>query len=86
MRLLTFDTGDASAGPRVGLAHDSGIVDLTARLGIGSLRQLIAEESAKNGRPTPVSDVLVDLTRRIHAGELQPDQTNLGLVRQQLGD
>lgn len=31
-------------------------------------------------------DVLVDLTRRIHAGELQPDQTNLGLVRQQLGD
>ncbi len=53
MRLLTFDTGDTSAGPRV-------------------------------GRPTPVSDVLVDLTRRIHAGELQPDEANLDLVRQQL--
>jgi len=40
MRLLTFDAG---AGPRVGLANDSGVVDLTARLGSGSLRQLIAE-------------------------------------------
>ena len=37
MRLLTFDAG---AGPRVGLANDSGVVDLTARLGSGSLRKL----------------------------------------------
>ena len=40
MRLLTFDAG---AGPRVGLANDGGIVDLTARLGVASLRQLIAD-------------------------------------------
>jgi len=40
MRLLTFDAG---AGPRVGLATDSGVVDLTARLGVASLRQLIAD-------------------------------------------
>jgi 2-keto-4-pentenoate hydratase/2-oxohepta-3-ene-1,7-dioic acid hydratase in catechol pathway len=40
MRLLTFDAG---AGPRVGLASDTGIVDLTARMGIGSLRQMIAD-------------------------------------------
>jgi 2-keto-4-pentenoate hydratase/2-oxohepta-3-ene-1,7-dioic acid hydratase in catechol pathway len=40
MRLLTFDT---SAGPRVGLANDAGIVDLTARMGVGSLRQMIAD-------------------------------------------
>jgi len=40
MRLLTFDAG---AGPRVGLVNDSGIVDLTARLGVASLRQLIAD-------------------------------------------
>jgi 2-keto-4-pentenoate hydratase/2-oxohepta-3-ene-1,7-dioic acid hydratase in catechol pathway len=39
MRLLTFDAG---AGPRVGLVNDGGIVDLTARLGVGSLRRLIA--------------------------------------------
>ena len=40
MRLLTFDAG---AGPRVGLATDQGIVDLTARMGTGSLRQMIAD-------------------------------------------
>lgn len=40
MRLLTFDAG---AGPRVGLVNDNGIVDLTARMGVGSLRQLIAD-------------------------------------------
>ena len=45
---------------------------------------LIAEESAKAGRPTPVSDALVDLTRRIHAGELAPDPANLDLIRQGL--
>lgn len=48
MRLLTFDAG---AGPRVGLATDAGIVDLTARLGVASLRQLIADrqiEAAAN--------------------------------------
>jgi 2-keto-4-pentenoate hydratase/2-oxohepta-3-ene-1,7-dioic acid hydratase in catechol pathway len=44
MRLLTFDAG---AGPRVGLATDTGIVDLTARLGVASLRQLIAERQIK---------------------------------------
>jgi 2-keto-4-pentenoate hydratase/2-oxohepta-3-ene-1,7-dioic acid hydratase in catechol pathway len=48
MRLMTFDAG---AGPRVGLATDTGIVDLTARLGVASLRQLIADrqiEAAAN--------------------------------------
>ncbi|MFT5180249.1 MAG: 2-keto-4-pentenoate hydratase/2-oxohepta-3-ene-1,7-dioic acid hydratase in catechol pathway [Alphaproteobacteria bacterium] len=45
---MTFDAG---AGPRVGLATDTGIVDLTARLGVASLRQLIADrqiEAAAN--------------------------------------
>ncbi len=42
MRLLTFDSGEEGANPHVGLVNDNGIVDLTARLGIGSLRQLIA--------------------------------------------
>ena len=39
MKLLTFDAGN---GPRLGLATDSGIVDLTARTGVVSLRLLIA--------------------------------------------
>ncbi len=51
---------------------------------IDMINGLIAEESAKNGRPTPVSDVLVDLTARIHAGELEPDQANIDLVRREL--
>ncbi len=51
---------------------------------IDMINGLIAEESARRGRPTPVNDVLVDLTRRIHAGELQPDPANIDLVRQQL--
>lgn len=53
---------------------------------IDMINGLIADESAKNGRPTPVSDALVDLSRRIHAGELEPDQANIDLIRQQLGD
>jgi 2-keto-4-pentenoate hydratase/2-oxohepta-3-ene-1,7-dioic acid hydratase in catechol pathway len=40
MRLLTFDAG---SGPRVGLVNDIGVIDLTARMGVGSLRQLIAD-------------------------------------------
>jgi 2-dehydropantoate 2-reductase len=51
---------------------------------IDMINGLIAEESAQRGRSTPVNDVLVDLTRRIHAGELQPDLANIDLVRQQL--
>jgi len=51
---------------------------------IDMINGLVADESAKNGRVTPVSDVLVDLSRRIHAGELKPDQANIDLIRQQL--
>ena len=39
MKLMTFDVGN---GPRLGLATDAGIVDLTARTGVTSLRALIA--------------------------------------------
>ncbi|NKB48675.1 MAG: 5-carboxymethyl-2-hydroxymuconate isomerase [Alphaproteobacteria bacterium] len=46
MRLLTFDAG---AGARVGLATDEGVIDLTARMGIGSLRQMIADGQVDAG-------------------------------------
>ena len=42
---------------------------------------LVAEECKKNGRPSPICDGIVDLARRIHAGELKPDLSNLDLVR-----
>lgn len=51
---------------------------------IDLINGLVADESAKNGRLTPVSDALVDLSRRIHAGELKPDQANIDLILQQL--
>ncbi|MBT3400283.1 MAG: 5-carboxymethyl-2-hydroxymuconate isomerase, partial [Rhodospirillaceae bacterium] len=39
MKLLTYDAG---SGAHVGLATDDGIVDLTTRAGVKSLRELIA--------------------------------------------
>jgi 2-dehydropantoate 2-reductase len=45
---------------------------------------LVSEECRRRGRPTPVSDAVVAITRRIHAGELKPDPANLELVRRQL--
>ncbi len=51
---------------------------------VDMINGLIADESAQRGRTTPVNDVLVDLTRRIHAGELKPDLANFDLVRREL--
>ena len=42
------------------------------------------EESAERGLPAPFNKVVVDITRRIEAGELQPDPSNLALARQML--
>ena len=52
---------------------------------IDMINGMISEESNKKGKATPVTDVLVDLTRQIHAGDLKPDSANLDLVRQALG-
>ena len=52
---------------------------------IDMINGLIADESKENGRLTPVSDVIVELSRQIHAGELKPDLNNLELVRERLG-
>ena len=41
MKLLTYDAG---SGARVGLATEDGIVDLTTRTGVTSLRELIAAD------------------------------------------
>ncbi|MGE0253456.1 MAG: fumarylacetoacetate hydrolase family protein [Alphaproteobacteria bacterium] len=47
MRLMTFDAG---AGARVGLAVGGGIVDLTARIGVRSLRGMIAAGRVEEAR------------------------------------
>ncbi len=41
---------------------------------------LIVEESAKRGMAAPANAALVEVTRRIHSGELEPDPVNLKLA------
>lgn len=51
---------------------------------IDMINGLVSAESQKRGRLTPMSDVVVELTREIHAGRLKPDPANLDIVRQRL--
>jgi len=51
---------------------------------IDMINGLVAEESHKHGRPTPVTDALIDLTHEIYAGRLKPDVANFELVKQRL--
>lgn len=44
----------------------------------------VAEECHKQGRPSPVSDAIVEINREIHAGRLKPDPANLDLVFEKL--
>ena len=45
------------------------------------IQGLVAEECKKNGRPAPICEGIVELSRQIHAGELKPGLDNLDLVR-----
>ncbi len=45
----------------------------------------IADTLRAKGRPSPVSDAIVDVSRRIYQGELQPGTDNLQIIRRQLG-
>jgi 2-dehydropantoate 2-reductase len=47
---------------------------------IDDINGLVVAESRKRGLATPVNDVLVDLNRRITAGELKPDAANLQMA------
>jgi 2-dehydropantoate 2-reductase len=43
---------------------------------------LVVEESDKLGRRAPVNAAITEITRRIQAGELQPDPSNLELAQE----
>lgn len=45
---------------------------------------LVVEESEARGMPAQFNKVIVDITRRIEAGELEPDPSNLDLAREML--
>jgi len=51
---------------------------------IDLINGMVAEECRKRGRPAPVSEAVVEITREIHAGRLKPDPANLELVFQRL--
>jgi 2-dehydropantoate 2-reductase len=40
----------------------------------------VVEEGRKRGIPTPANETMVEVTRRIHAGELKPDKANLRIA------
>lgn len=44
----------------------------------------VADTNRAYGLPAPVNAAIVEVTRRIHAGELQPNPQNFDLVRRQL--
>ena len=46
---------------------------------------LVVAESAERGMAAPYNKVVADITRRIEAGELEPDPSNLDLAREMLG-
>jgi 2-dehydropantoate 2-reductase len=41
---------------------------------------LVVEEGRKRGIPTPANETLVEITRRVYAGELKPDPANLAIA------
>ena len=44
----------------------------------------VAEEGRKRGIPTPANETMIEMTRRIHAGVLKPDPSNLPIALQLL--
>jgi 2-dehydropantoate 2-reductase len=53
---------------------------------IDMINGLVAEEGQRQGRPTPVSDAVVEITREIHAGRLEIDPANLEQVIKELAN
>ena len=47
---------------------------------IDLINGFVVEEGRKRGIPTPANATLVEMTRRIFAGELKPDRSNLGIA------
>jgi 2-dehydropantoate 2-reductase len=51
---------------------------------VDMINGLVADECRARGRPSPVNDTIVAMTKRIHAGELSPDIDNLELLRREM--
>jgi 2-dehydropantoate 2-reductase len=51
---------------------------------IDMINGVVAEESKKRGRSTPVTDVLIEMTKEIHAGTRKPSTDNFEVVKQRI--
>jgi 2-dehydropantoate 2-reductase len=52
---------------------------------VDQINGYVADESEKRGLKAPVNRAVTEITKRIHAGELKPDATNVALIREALG-
>jgi 2-dehydropantoate 2-reductase len=44
----------------------------------------VVQENAKHGEASPMNEMIVAMTKRIHAGEFMPDPSNLQLAKQMI--
>jgi len=79
-----FDKLVRDVGPR---ARDCVLQDhLKGRMSeVDLINGWVVAESDKKGKPAPANAVVVELTRRIQAGELKPAPQNVALARTMLG-
>jgi 2-dehydropantoate 2-reductase len=47
---------------------------------------LVVEEWRKRGRAAPANAAIVEISRRIHSGELKPERDNMGIAREMLAE
>src|ERR1700682_1021110 len=50
------------------------------RRGVDLINGFVVQEGRRRGIPTPANETLVEITRRIYAGELKPDPANLDIA------
>jgi 2-dehydropantoate 2-reductase len=79
-----LDKLDHDIGPR---ARDCALQDhLKGRYSeVDIISGLVVEENRKLGRDAPANAAVVEITRRIHSGELKPERANMAIAKELLG-
>ena len=78
-----LDKLDRDVGPR---ARDASLQDhLKGRYSeVDLINGLVVDEWKKRGKGAPANAAIVDITRRIHAGELEPERLNMAIAQELL--
>ena len=79
-----LDKLDRDVGPN---ARDASLQDhLKGRYSeVDIINGLVVEESERLGKPAPANAAIVEITRRIHSGELTPERANMEIAKGLLG-